>query len=147
MSEYRSKQTSSGTSSVAFRGTAPATPRKSSTLKQSSVFPSFAMHTGFESKMDEIFGRTNIHLPEGTVEAEYERYISGLPSPRDTDILRFWEVSSTYTIRNERSQSGSYRSIGANFRLYLRSLKTIYRFKRRLFLVNVYSRQRKRLTL
>ena len=97
--------------------------------------------------MDELFGRANTNLPEGTVEAEYERYLSGLPSPRDTDILRFWEVSFTFTIRNERSQSRSYRSIGTNFRHYLRSLKTIYRFKRRLFLVNVYFRQRKRLTL
>ena len=147
MSIYRSKQTSSSTHSAAFRGAAPATPRKASTLKHLSVFPKFSTHAGFESKMDQLFGHANMHLPEGTVEAEYERYISGLPSPRDTDILRFWEVSFPYTIRSERSQCGWYRSIGANFRHYSRLLKTIYQFKCRLFLASVYSRRRKRLTL
>jgi hypothetical protein len=54
-----------------------------------------------ETKMDEIFGRPSTSLSEGTVEAEFDRYISGMPSPRDMDILRFWEVSSFYTIRDE----------------------------------------------
>jgi hypothetical protein len=61
------------------------------------------MHLGFENKMDKLFGHANTNLPERIVEAEYERYIFGLPSPHDTDILCFWEVSFTYTIRNERS--------------------------------------------
>ena len=55
--------------------------------------------------MDELFGHANISLSEGTVEAEFERYMSGLASPRDTDILHFWEVSFPYAIRDERGQS------------------------------------------
>ena len=43
--------------------------------------------------MDELFGNANMPLSKGTVKAEFKRYVSGLPSPRDTDILRFWEVS------------------------------------------------------
>lgn len=106
MSEYRSKRTSSSTSPVAFRSAAPATPRKSSTLKQSSVFSSFSTRVGFDSKMDELFGGANTSLSEGTAEEEFERYVSGSPSPRETDILHFWEVSFLYAIRDEHSQSG-----------------------------------------
>jgi hypothetical protein len=51
------------------------------------------MHLGFESKMDELFGNANMPLPEGTIKAEFERYMSGLPFPYDTNILHFWEVS------------------------------------------------------
>jgi hypothetical protein len=106
MSEYRSKQISSGTSPVAFHGAAPATPRKSNTRKRSPAFPSFSADRGFDSKLDDLFGRENISLSEGTIEQEYERYMSGQTSSRDTDILHFWEVSFPYTIRDERSQSG-----------------------------------------
>ncbi|KAF8503826.1 kinase-like domain-containing protein [Russula emetica] len=94
MSEYRRKQTSSSTSPMVFRGTAPATLRKSSTLKKSSVFPGFSTHHRFDSKMDELFGRANISLSEGTVEEEFGRYVNSLASPRETDILHIWEVSS-----------------------------------------------------
>lgn len=99
MSEYRSKQTSSGTTLAASRSAAPATPRKLSTLKRSSVFPGFSTHIGFDNKMDELFGHTNVSLSEGTAEGEFERYVSGMPSPRETDILQFWAVSFPYTIR------------------------------------------------
>ena len=105
MSKYRSKQTSSSTSRVAFRGAAPATPRKSSRVKQSSAFPNFSTHIGFDSKMDQLFGRGKASLSEGTVEAEFERYVSGLPSPREMDIIHFWEVSFPYTFWDERCQS------------------------------------------
>lgn len=106
MSEYRRKQASSSTSPVAFRGPAPASPRKSSTRKQSSVFHSFSTLSGFDSKLDELFGHAHISLPEGTAEAELERYVNSLASPRDTDILHFWEVSGVpYTIRDEHSQT------------------------------------------
>jgi hypothetical protein len=88
-----------------FRGDAPATPRKSSRVKQSSVFPSFSTRRGFESKVDEVFGRADMPLSEGTVQEEFERYVSGSGSPRDTDIIHFWEVSFSYMIRNEHSQS------------------------------------------
>jgi hypothetical protein len=90
---------------VGFRGDAPASPRKASTLKQSSVFADFSDDFGFDSKMDELFGGANTSLSEGTVEAEFERYVGGFPSPRETDIIRFWEVSFPYTIRDERSQT------------------------------------------
>ena len=74
---------------MAFRGAAPTTLRKSSTLKQLSVFPSFSMRLRFDSKMDELFGHTNTSLSKGTVEEELKRYMSGLPSSHDTDILHF----------------------------------------------------------
>ncbi len=90
---------------MAFQGAAPTTSRKSSTLKQLSVFPSFSMHLGFDSKMDELFGHANTSLSKGTVKEELERYVSGLPSSCDTDILHFWEMSLAYTIRDERSQT------------------------------------------
>jgi hypothetical protein len=106
MSKYRSKQTSSTTSPVAFRGAAPATPRKSSTRKHSSAFSSFSLRHGFDSKMDNLFGGANVSISEGTIEEEFQRYTSGLLSPRETDILRFWEVSFPYTIRDE---CGDYR--------------------------------------
>ncbi len=63
------------------------------------------MHLRFDSKMDELFGHTNTSLSKGTVEEELKRYMSGLPSSHDTDILHFWEVSLTYTVRDERSQT------------------------------------------
>jgi hypothetical protein len=105
MSEYCSKQISSRTSPVAFHGAAPATPRKSNIRKWSSAFSSFSVDHGFDSKLDDLFGRENISLSEGTIEQEFERYMSGQTSSCDTDILHFWEVSFPYTIRDERSQS------------------------------------------
>lgn len=104
MSEYRSNQTSRSTPPVAFRGIAPATPRKASTLKKSSAFSDFSTDLGFDKKMDELFGRADTSLSEGTVEMEFERYVSGTTS-RDMDIFHFWEVSFPYAIRDEHSQS------------------------------------------
>ena len=49
--------------------------------------------------MDELFGHSSTPLPEGGVETEFERYMSGSPSPRETDILRFWDVSFPYIVR------------------------------------------------
>jgi hypothetical protein len=98
MSKYRAKQTSNDTSRpppVAFQGAAPATPRKSSTLKQPSVFPSFSQ-AKFEAKMNQLYGRTGTSHSEGTVEAEFKKYVSGT-SPDDMDILHFWEVSLPFT--------------------------------------------------
>jgi hypothetical protein len=43
--------------------------------------------------MDELFGQVNSSLSEGTIEEEFERYTSFLPSPRETDILHFWAVN------------------------------------------------------
>jgi hypothetical protein len=106
MSEYRSKQISSETSSVAFHGAAPTTLCKSNTHKQSPAFLSFSVDCRFDSKLDDLFSRENISLSEGTIEQEFERYVSGQTSSCDTDILHFSEVSFPYTIRDERSQSG-----------------------------------------
>jgi hypothetical protein len=105
MSEYRRKQTSGSTSPVAFRGTAPALPRKLSSFKQSSVFPNFRTHLGFDNKMDELSSHANISLSEAIVEEEFDRYVNSLASPHETDIIHFWEVSFPYTIRDERSQT------------------------------------------
>ena len=96
MSKYRRKPTSlSNTPFTAFRGAAPATPRKSSTQKKSSIFPTFStqeQQDGFDKKMDKLYGRANISYSEGTVEEEFERYKGGA-SPRETDIIQFWAVS------------------------------------------------------
>ena len=97
MSEYRRKQMSSRTPPVVYRGAAPTTPHKLSALKQSSVFPNFSTHLGFESKMDDLFSGANVSHTGGSVEEAFERYVSGLPSPHETDILHFWEVSLLYT--------------------------------------------------
>jgi hypothetical protein len=106
MSEYHSKQISSGTSPMAFYGAAPATPRKLNTHKRLPAFPSFSADHRFDSKLDDLFGRENISLSKGTIKQKFERYVSGQTSSCDTDILHFWEVSFPYTIRDERSQSG-----------------------------------------
>lgn len=97
MSEYRGKHTLRPTSPVAFRGAAPATPRKLSTLKQSSAFPGFSKKLGFENKIDRLFGRGDTSFSEGTVEGEFDRYQSCKPSLQETDILQFWAVSFRYT--------------------------------------------------
>jgi hypothetical protein len=106
MFEYRSKHISSRTSrpsSVAFRGAAPATPRKAPALKESSLSPSFLFNLEFASALDQLYGQANTSPSKGTVQEEFDRYVSG-SSPRETDIIRFWEVSFAYTIRDERSQ-------------------------------------------
>jgi hypothetical protein len=97
MSEYRGKETVRTTSPVAFRGAAPASPRKFSTRKESPAFPGFSMNLGFDSKMDQLFGRADMPYSEGTVEREFDRYQSSKPSIRETDILHFWAVSFRYT--------------------------------------------------
>jgi hypothetical protein len=48
--------------------------------------------------MDRLYGHANKPPSEGSVEAEFRRYVDGLSSARDTDILRFWEVSFPYAI-------------------------------------------------
>ena len=93
MSEYHSKHTSSHISSVPFQGAAPATPCKLHTIKPPSVFSNFTKGRKFESRLNEMFGCADLPLAEGTVDEELERYLNGLPSSRDTDIIHFWEVS------------------------------------------------------
>jgi hypothetical protein len=105
MSEYCSKQILSGTSPVAFHGAAPTTPRKSNTCKWPPAFPSFSADHRFDSKLDDLFGRENISLSKGTIQQEFERYVSGQTFSHGMDILLFWEVSFPYTIRDEHSQS------------------------------------------
>ena len=63
------------------------------------------MRLGFDSKMDELFGHTNIFHSEGTIEEEFERYVNSLASPHETDIIHFWEVSFPYTIGDVHSQT------------------------------------------
>jgi len=108
MSQYHKAKTSSGTSRsppVAFRGPTPATPCKSLKTKQPSTFPAFPAPFNLDKKLEEIFGPVNKSLPDGTAEEEFQRYVSGMLSPPEMDILRFWEVSFPYTIRDEHSQS------------------------------------------
>ncbi len=74
MSEYHSKQTLRTIYPVAFQGTAPALLCKLSTLKQLSAFSGFSMNLGFVSKMDQLFGHTDISFSEKTIEGEFNRY-------------------------------------------------------------------------
>ena len=97
MTKYRSKQTLGGTSrlfSGTIRGPAPATPRKAPAPKQSLVFSNFATRPSLARRIEKVFGtQGDASRVEGTPEDEFQRYISSLPSPPETDILRFWEVS------------------------------------------------------
>jgi len=93
MTKYRGKQASSH-APVTFQGTAPATPRKPLTLQPSSLFPDFSADCGFDSRMDKLFGHTKTSRSDETAEEEFQKYISGRASPRETDILHFWMVSS-----------------------------------------------------
>jgi hypothetical protein len=79
---------------MAFRGAAPATPHKLSKTRKSSAL---AAHFDFKSKLDELLGPDDTSPSKGTVESEFDRYVSAPPSPRETDILRFWEVSASLT--------------------------------------------------
>ena len=97
MTNYRKKQFVNSAPSVAFRGAAPATPRKSSKVKQSSIFGA-ASCLGFEDRMEEIFGSADASITEAPVREEYEKYVSGKLSAKNTDIIHFWEVSFSYTI-------------------------------------------------
>lgn len=105
MSEYRRKQSSSSTAHAASQGAAPTIPLKSSTLEPStlepSAFPTYSNNVGFEDMMSSALRRANVYHSEGTIEAEYKKYVSSMASPHKTDILRFWEVSFPSTIRNE----------------------------------------------
>jgi len=108
MSQCHKAKTSSSTSRsppAAFRGPTPATPCKSLKTKQPSTFPTFPAPFNLDKKLEEIFGPVNKSLLDGTAEEEFQRYVSGMLSPPEMDILRFWEVSFPYTIRDERSQS------------------------------------------
>jgi len=52
--------------------------------------------------MDKLFGAAT-SLAKGTAEEEFQMYISGPASPRETDILHFWMVSLSYPIGDEHS--------------------------------------------
>ena len=51
--------------------------------------------------VDELLNNVNVSPHQGTVQEEFDKYTTALPSPLEMDILHFWEVSYTYI--NEES--------------------------------------------
>ena len=108
MSEYRCKQILSSTAYVAFQDATAATPTillklstpKLSTLKP-SVFSIYSNNIEFKDMMSNALGHANIYHSKGTFKVEYEKYVTSMALPHNTNILRFWEVSFPSTIRNE----------------------------------------------
>jgi hypothetical protein len=104
MLKYRS-QCSSGTLSATPRAVtqrAPAMPLKSSKFKKSSssrVMSHFQLDNHI---VDELLNSVDASLHQGTVQEEFNKYTAALPSPLETDILHFWEVSYTYINEDKR---------------------------------------------
>jgi hypothetical protein len=68
------------------------------------VFSNLSTRPSFAKRIENVFGgRGDASRIEGTPEDEFKRYVAGLPSPPETDILRFWEVSLPYIFRDKRS--------------------------------------------
>lgn len=98
MSKYRNRR-SSGTLSAAPQALAqhaPATPLKSSKLRKSSHPRAVSRFRLDNHIVDEFLENVNASPRQGSVREEFEKYTAALPSPLDTDILHFWEVSYTH---------------------------------------------------
>jgi hypothetical protein len=102
MSNYRSQQ-SSGTlvaipQALAQRGpvTAPATPLKSSKLRKQSTTRVISRFKPDTHAIDDYLDKLNVSPRQGTVQEEFDKYTSATPSPLETDILHFWEVSHNH---------------------------------------------------
>ncbi len=99
MSEYRCCPSTDSISPAFSRGVAPATPRKTSQFSKASGF--FNVITCFKlnnKAINDILSGVNRSSQKGTVEEEFEKYMSGL-SPLKMDILHFWEVSIFFLLR------------------------------------------------
>jgi len=98
MTEYRTRQ-SSGTLVAAPQAPAqraPATPLKSSKFRRpptSKVMSRFKLDNHI---VDDYLDNVNVSSRQGTVQEEFDKYTAASPSPIETDILHFWEVSHNH---------------------------------------------------
>lgn len=46
--------------------------------------------------VDDLLDNVNASPHQGTVQEEFDKYTAASPSPLETDILHFWEVSYTH---------------------------------------------------
>ena len=88
----------------------------------------------------------NSSAQEVTVEAEYQKYVSGGLSSSKTDILKFWEVRHILLELGRRNDSLPNRPIRPSSLHYFQLPWTTSRYKPRPFLVNGSSRQQRRQT-
>jgi hypothetical protein len=98
MSKYRSRQ-SPGTLSAAPQALAqcaPATPLKSSKLRKTSRPKAMSRFQLDNHMVDDLLDNVNASPHQGTVQEEFDKYTAASPSPLETDILHFWEVSYTH---------------------------------------------------
>jgi hypothetical protein len=98
MTDYRSQQ-SLGTPVAAPQALvqrAPATPLKSSKFRRpppSKVMSRFRLDNHI---VDNYLDNVNVSPRQGTVQEEFDKYTAASPSPLETDILHFWEVSHNH---------------------------------------------------
>src|SRR6266404_552922 len=93
MYEYRRRHSSASAPPIPFQGTTPTTPQKPSQPAKSSGLAGVIAHFDLDDNVfGDILGTSEEPLHEGTVEEEYKKYVTTPPSPRNTNILHFWEV-------------------------------------------------------
>jgi hypothetical protein len=75
---------------------APAMLLKSSKFRKSSCSRP-VLHFQLDTHMgDKLLNDINTSLLKGTVQEEFDKYMTALLSPLEMDILHFWEVSYTH---------------------------------------------------
>jgi hypothetical protein len=52
--------------------------------------------------VDDLLDNIDVSLHQGTVQEEFNRYMAASPSPLETDILHFWEVSYTHINKDKQ---------------------------------------------
>ena len=90
--------------------------------------------------------KCNSLVQEVTVEAEYQKYVSGGLSSSKTDILKFWEVRLILLELGWRNNSHPNKPIRLSSLHYFQLQWTISRYKPHLFLANGFSYQQRRQT-
>jgi len=91
--------------------------------------------------------KCNSSVQEVTVEAEYQKYVSGGLSLSKTNILKFWEVRLMLLELGWRNDSHPNRPIRLSSLHYFQLQWTISRYKPHPFLANRFSHQQRRQTL
>jgi hypothetical protein len=98
MTNYRSRP-SSGTPVATPRSPpqrAPATPLKSSKLRRAPTHKVVSHFKLDDHLLDDYLDNINLSRRQGTIQEEFDKYTAALPSPIETDILHFWEVSHNH---------------------------------------------------
>jgi len=99
MSKYRCCPSTDSISPAFSQGVAPATPHKTAQFPKALGFFNITTRFKLDNKaINDILSGVNRSSQKGTVEEEFEKYMSGL-SPPEMDILHFWEVSIFFLLR------------------------------------------------